>query len=362
MLKLFFADLKMLLRNRQSLFWALMFPLMFTIIFGLFFGRDSNMSGSVDIVNKSNTEMSKTMIQELKDTNVLNITGSDNIDSSKDLVEKSKISAAVLIPENFGNLTDPNSPKNLTIYYDPSSAQATSVLSAFLDKYLTSTSFAIQKASPMFTITQEKIGSSRPFSYFDFIMSGLLGLALMNASIMGMAVGISKYKEDKILKRITTTPLPTWKFLFAEVSSRLVLNIAQIALILTLGVYAFHGHVYGNIWVLMGIALIGAILFQLIGFVMAGFAKTADAAQGMAQAITIPMMFLGGIFFPIDALPKWLFNIVQFLPIAPLLRMLRGISIDAVSPFSNPANIEILIGWIVAMLLLALWKFRLSEE
>lgn len=110
------------------------------------------------------------------------------------------------------------------------------------------------------------------------------------------------------------------------------------------------------------ITLLGAILFQLIGFVMAGFAKTSDAAQGMAQAIAIPMMFLGGVFFAIDALPKWLFSIVQFLPIAPLLRMLRGISIDAVSPFSNPLNIEIITGWIIVMLGIALWKFRLSEK
>ncbi len=362
MLKLFLADLKMLLRNKQALFWALMFPLIFTIIFGLFFGKSNNMAGSVAIVNKSGTELSKNLDKGLIDANILNVVEMDNIDEAKDQVSKSKLSAAVLIPEGFGNLADPNSPKSITMYYDPSSSQATSILSAFFDKYLIGTSFALQNAKPIFSITQEKIGSNRPFSYFDFIMAGILGLALMNGSIMGMAVGISKYKEDKILKRITTTPLSTWKFLVAEVTSRLVLNIVQITLILTMGVFVFHGHVYGNLWVLIGIALLGAILFQLIGFVMAGFAKTADAAQGMAQAIAIPMMFLGGVFFPIDALPKWLFSVVQFLPIAPLLRMLRGISIDAVSPFSNPVNFEIIIGWIVAMSLLALWKFRLSDE
>jgi ABC-2 type transport system permease protein len=179
---------------------------------------------------------------------------------------------------------------------------------------------------------------------------------------MGMAVGISRYKEDKILKRITTTPLRTWKFLSAEVVSRLVLNIMQISLILLVGIYGFHGHIYGNFFVLLGVVLLGAILFQLIGFVMAGFAKTADAAQGMAQAVAIPMMFLGGVFFPIDALPKWLFHIVQFLPLAPLLRMIRGISIDAISPFSNPMNVAIVAGWIVLAAGIAIWKFRMNEE
>lgn len=362
MLKLFLANLKMLVRNRQALFWTLMFPLMFTLIFGLFFGRSNNMAGTIDVVNKSQTDLAKNLIKGLSEANVLNINEVSDINDAKSQVEKSKISAVVFIPEDFGNLIDPASPKNITVYYDPSSSQATSILSAFLDKYLIGTSFAIQNAKPIFSVTQEKIGSNRPFSYFDFIMAGILGLALMNGSIMGMAVAISKYREDKILKRITTTPLPTWKFLTSEVTARLVLNVVQVGLILSVGVYVFHGHVYGNLWVLIAVALLGAILFQLMGFVMAGFAKTADAAQGMAQAVAIPMMFLGGVFFPIDALPKWLFNIVQFLPIAPLLRMLRGISIDSLSPLSNPMNIEIILAWIVAMSLLALWKFRLSDE
>jgi ABC-2 type transport system permease protein len=361
MLKLLFADLKMLFRNKQALFWVLMFPLMFTLIFGLFFGKSNNIVGAIVIVNKSDTELSKSLDKGLVDSNIFNIKNESDLVSAKKEVEKNKISAVVYIPEKFGTPL-PDAPKNITIYYDPSSAQAVSILSSFVDKYLTGASFAIQQAKPIFSIDQEKIGSNKPYSYFDFVMAGLLGLALMNASIMGMAVAISKYKEDKILKRITTTPLKTWKFLASQVISRLVLNVIQIALILSVVIHFFNGHVYGNLWVLVVIALLGAVLFQLIGFVMAGFAKTADAAQGMAQAVAIPMMFLAGVFFPIDALPKWLFNIVQFLPLAPLLRMLRGISIDAVSPFSNPLNIEIIIGWIVIMFLLALWKFRLSEE
>lgn len=361
MLKLFIADLKMLLRNKQALFWVLMFPLMFTLIFGLFFGRSNNMVGTVAVVNKSNSELSKNLNKGLADANIFNLKDESDLDSAKKEVEKSQISAVVFIPEKFGSPL-PSAPKSITMYYDPSSSQAVSILSSFIDKYLTGASFAIQKAQPIFSIEQIKIGSNRPFSYFDFVMAGLLGMALMNASIMGMAVAITKYKEDQILKRITTTPLKTWKFLLSQVVSRLVLNVVQIALILSIGINFFNGHVYGNLWILVGIALIGAILFQLIGFVMAGFAKTADAAQGMAQAVAIPMMFLSGVFFPIDALPKWLFNIVQFLPLAPLLRMLRGISIDAVSPFSNPVNIEIIIGWIIILSGIALWKFRLNEE
>jgi ABC-2 type transport system permease protein len=110
------------------------------------------------------------------------------------------------------------------------------------------------------------------------------------------------------------------------------------------------------------LALLGGILFQLIGFCIAAFAKTVDAAQGMAQAVAIPMMFLAGIFFPIDSLPVWLSNIVKFLPLAPLLRMLRTVAIESGSPFQSPSNILIVFGWILITLTISIYKFRLTEE
>ena len=113
---------------------------------------------------------------------------------------------------------------------------------------------------------------------------------------------------------------------------------------------------------LYALSLLGSILFQLIGFVIASFVKTTDAAQGAATAITIPMMFLGGVFFPIDSLPKWLFSVVQYLPIAPLLRVIRSVALDGASPFQNPTNIIIVLAWVAVVLVISSWRFRLNEE
>jgi ABC-2 type transport system permease protein len=362
MLKLFLADLKMLLRNRQALFWALFFPLIFTCIFGLFFGRENNFSGTIAIVNESQTQIASGLNSALIDSKLFNISPEKKIDTARDLVNKGKISAVIDIPPTFGDLT-PGSDKEVKVYYDPGSAQTLQIINNFLSQYLTQASFQIQNTQPLFTISSEKTGdNTRSFTYFDFVMAGILGLALMNSSIIGIAISISSYREDKILKRITTTPLPTWKFISMEVLSRLIVNLIQIAIILTVGIYGFNGHIYGNIFVLLGIAMIGAILFQLLGFVIATFAKNPDAAQGLAQVIAIPMMFLAGVFFPIDSLPNWLSSIVQYLPLAPLLRMMREVAIEANSPFANPANITIVASWIVLTLAFTIWRFRLSDE
>jgi len=262
--------------------------------------------------------------------------------------------------EGFGApLAD--SPKQIEIIYDPGSNQVSSSISGIIDKYLTSVNYQIQKSKPIYGLTLEAI-NDRKLNYFDFVLAGILGLALMNSSVIGIGVGMARYREDKILKRITTTPVKSLWFIIAEILSRLIVNLVQIALILAIGYFFFGAHIYGNIFVVLAVALVGGIMFQLFGFVVASFSKTTDTAQGMATAITIPMMFLAGVFFPIDALPKWLYYIVQYLPLAPILRIIRGVMLEGLSPFFEPRNVIITIAWLIITLVISSWRFRLTDE
>jgi len=359
MRKLFFANLKMIVRNKQNLFWSLAFPLMFTIIFGFFFGSETQSAGKVALINNSNTEISKNLEKALEESEVFKIQKENSEDEGRKSLENNEVSSVMIIPKDFGSLV-PNSPTEVKVISDPANMQAVSV-SSFVEMYLNQVNLKIQNARVIFSIKQESTVSG-DFTYFDFVLIGLIGLALMNSSVQGIAISMSNYREDKILKRITTTPLPSWKFVASEVLSRLVLNAIQIALVLFVGIYFFNANLYGNILLLGLFSMVGALLFLSIGFAVASFSKTADAAQGMSVAITIPMMFLAGVFFPIDSLPDWMFQIVRFLPLAPLLEMLREIGIENISPFTNPFNIILVLVWIIVGLFISIRKFRLSEE
>ncbi len=357
MLKLFLADLKMVVRNRQSLFWALMFPLIFTFIFGFFFGNNTNL-GTIAVVNKSKSEIASGLVSAIEKSELYVVNKADELLVAKDEIKKAKISAVVYLPENFGAL--PNESKNIEIIYDQGS-QTISGLSGIVGGYLTSVNYQIQNSKPVFSLKSEP-ASDKKLNYFDFVLAGILGMALMNSSIIGVGVSMAKYREDKILKRITMTPLKSYVFIVSQILSRLVVNVVQILLILSIGKYFFHAHIYGNIFVIFAVAMIGAIMFQLFGFFVAAATKTTEAAEGMATAITIPMMFLAGVFFPIDSLPKWLYSIVQYLPLAPLLRIIRGVMLEGNSPFFEPRNIIIIGCWIFAILTVVIWRFRLSDE
>ena len=385
-LKLFWADLKILVRNKQALFWSLAFPLMFTFIFGFFFGNENKSLGSIAYLNNSDTELASGFTEAINESELFDLTTGITEEEAKDKLDTGGVSAIIIVPSNFGNfntvekgnpaasvlppqiastlpkLEVPEFEKSkIKVIYDANNMQASSVILTFVDKFLSEANLKVQGGESTYSI-EEVRNSKNDASYFDFVLAGLIGLALMNSSIMGIAIGMSKYREDKILKRITTTPLKTWKFITAEVAARLTVNVVQISLILLVGVGFFHANIFGSYVTLFAISLLGGLLFQLIGFTIASVTKTADAAQGLSQVVTIPMMFLAGVFFPTDQLPKWLNSIVEFLPLAPLLRMIRDVALDGKSVFSDPKNMIIVGSWIIICFLISVFRFKLSEE
>lgn len=361
MLKLLLADIKMMFRNKQYAMWALIMPIMFTFIFGFFFGENAS-NGTIAIINKSDSETAATLEDTVRNSKLFTI--SDDIKneaSAKDKIAKSKLGAAIVLSENFGTMTKDSS-SEIKVIKDPGNNTTNAVLDGFLGQFVTKATYqSAGITTPLFQVVSENT-NNKELSYFDFVVAGILGMSLMNSSIIGVAIGMNKYKEDKILKRITTTPMKTWWFIAGEVLSRLVMNFLQISIILIVAKFVLHAHIYGNLFTIYLLAFTGAILFQLIGFVIASFVKTTQAAEGAATAITMPMMFLGGVFFPIDTLPHWLYSFVQYLPIAPFLRVMRSVVLEGNSMFANPMNIGLVGIWIIICLGLAIWKFRLADE
>ena len=91
------------------------------------------------------------------------------------------------------------------------------------------------------------VTSSEPGSrYIDFLIPGLLGMNLMNSGMWGVGFALVDMRQRKLLKRFVGTPMRRGDFLLALMSSRLVLMVIEIGLLLTLGVLVFHMKVMGS--------------------------------------------------------------------------------------------------------------------
>lgn len=355
MWKLFLFNLKQIARNRQFAFWSLAFPLIFTVIFGAFFGSTSEPTGTVAIVESNPSAQTAAFVGGLERVETITIERFADAGDAKAALDDGTVS---LVAE-LGS-TRAGQPTPITLTYDPADMQTVAPIRGVIEGLATQLTLTLTNTAPLFAIVDAP--TAQDFNYFNFVLLGLIGMSVMNSNIQGIAIGISRYREAQILKRITTTPLKGWKFILAEVAARLVLNLVQIALILAVGIYGFGATVSGSIPLVVAIAIMGALMFQLIGFTMASFVSTVQAAEGMASAITIPMMFLGGVFFPLDSLPDWLRSVVELLPLAPLLALIRNVGLEGLQLADDVKSLAIIVGWIALLLVIAANRFRLGEE
>jgi ABC-2 type transport system permease protein len=125
------------------------------------------------------------------------------------------------------------------------------------------------------------------------------------------------------------------------------------------GLVLFHAKTHGS-WLLATLViLVGTAAFVSVGFLLCAAARTSEAARGLAAMVAFPMMFLSGVFIPLDALPQVMQNIVHALPLTYLTEALHGILNDGDGLTRTVAiDIGVLAAWAVVCFSVAAARFR----
>ncbi len=353
------ANIKIIFRDRQALFWALAFPLIFVVVFGLF-RLDEPRTATIAIVDRSKDAASQSLIQNLETIEGLKLDLSLEEEAARQALRDGDVNFVLIIPQGLAErLQNPTSPVSLTVVYDQSQMQTNQFVLGVIQQFIDQTNMALQHVQPIIELKGEGI-QAREIGYFDFLLPGFLGMGVMTYAIIGLASTIALYRQQKIFKRLHTTPLRVRTFFAAQILAYLLLSLVQSAIILAAGVLLFGGHIYGNILWVFVLVILANIIFLSLGFVVGALARTVEAANGLANSITMPMMFFSGVFFPTESLPGILSKIVQYLPLTPLLDALRGVALEGKPFWAYPWELGILGIWIVLTSVVALRVFRFS--
>lgn len=378
--KLFFSSLKTYLRDRQALFWTIFFPVMFVVLFGLF--KFERMGTShIAVIDQAKSDESSKFIKELKKIDILKIhQDEEDKTKAKESLKKGDLDFVLIIPESFKKPEPPKPsgplgtedhtrmeqmPKTFStpieLYYDEANTQLNPLVFGLLNQFLTYSNLKAVGAPELFSLDKKPV-KSRNIGYLDILVPGILGMAVMTSAVSGMAADIAESREKKILKRLFVTPLRTSHFLIAQIGVFLTIAVAQVAIILLVSIFVFKVDISGSYFLLFLVALFGCALFLNIGFIIAGLLKSTRAVEAVANSVTIPMMFLSGVFFPKEIMPKIMAAMVDYLPLTPLVDALRKISIDGAGLADLGREFLFLGVWFLVLLITATKTFRFREE
>ena len=206
--------------------------------------------------------------------------------------------------------------------------------------------------------TTTRVSNEPGARYIDFLIPGLLGMNLMNSGMWGIGFALVDLRQRKLLKRFVASPMRRSDFLLAMASSRLILMLIELALLLGFGVLVFHMRVTGSWASIVIISSLGALCFGGVGLLTASRAQKIETVSGLINLVMMPMWILSGVFFSYQRFPAFLHPAIKALPLTALNDALRAAILEG-APLAHQTSRLIVLGlWGVLSYLLALRWFR----
>jgi ABC-2 type transport system permease protein len=155
----------------------------------------------------------------------------------------------------------------------------------------------------------------------DFLVPGVLALAVMSTAFTGQAIGTGFERRYGVLRRLGTTPLPRAMLLLAKTLSVLCIEVLQVALLCIVGL-AYGWSPHGNPAAVLALLLLGTFAFSSLGLLMAGTLR-AEATLAAANLVYLVLLVLGGVAFPLTDFSTGVRHVLELLPISAMTDGLR---------------------------------------
>lgn len=195
-------------------------------------------------------------------------------------------------------------------------------------------------------------GVYRGYSSADALVPPYLVMAVMSIAIVNMGISFAGQRATGALKRLGGTPLPRTTLLIAKVTASALFIAAACMLLILLALVAYGARVHGDpVSAVLALA-IGIVAFSAIGIALGGTIQ-ADGAAAVTNAIYLPLLFLGGSFIPVNAMPIVLKDIALIFPSAHLVAALQTILVDGKTITATGWDLPIVAAWGLAAALVA---------
>jgi len=196
------------------------------------------------------------------------------------------------------------------------------------------------------------------FSYFDFIAPGLMAMTVMMSVMTGLPAAISHEREVGTLDGMMVAPINRLAIIVGKTLAQTARGMLQGIIILALAVALFGVTIHGNILLIFALLFLGVFSFVGLGVVITSFAKDQETAMMVMMTMMFPMMFLSGVFFPIQQMPWYMQGISKFLPLTYVSTALRKVMVLGAGVSMITTELAVLIGFGIVMTAIAVPVFR----
>lgn len=385
-------DLLVLWRHKPRLISIFLFPIIMITLFG--YGMGGELTNiPVVIVSQSQGQVTDTTLSAIKGMDLYDV--KDIItdpDKGKQMVASGKVRAAIILPTNYDNMQD-SKPKSVVIDVDSSDQMATTaVLPATQALFAQiSNQLGIQKLQAMnltpstnssaaIQVQQNsvQVANQQPLNiqnimntinfqinkiygdiaYIDFLVPAILGMTVMMGAMMSMGESLAGERERGELARLFMTPTSVATVVGGKIISRLVIQTATALVLIVAAIVLFNITINGSMLLTILLLVLTALCFVGFGIMVSARVGTQEDYIQMVMPFSMPMMFVSGVFYPIETMP-WIFQKIAYIaPLTYANDALRGVMLKGASVGDIWIDIAVLLGFTLVFFALGVTRFN----
>ena len=201
-----------------------------------------------------------------------------------------------------------------------------------------------------------RIGTMDGISYMDFIVPGLVMMAIIQNAYGNISSSFFGAKFGRHVEELLVSPMPNWVILGGYVAGGVLRGLMVGAIVLAIAMLFTKVRIPHPL-VTLSTVVLGAAIFSLAGFVNAVYAKKFDDIAIVPTFILTPLTYLGGVFYSVKLLPDWAEAATHLNPIFYMVNAFRY-GLLGQSDVSMATAFALMVGFVLALGALGLWLLK----
>jgi ABC-2 type transport system permease protein len=186
----------------------------------------------------------------------------------------------------------------------------------------------------------------------------LMGAALFFSCLGGTVAILAAERERHTLRRLLASPLPPAAYFLGVALAQSLLGLLQVLMLVPIA-WAIGARFHGS--VALGLLVVVLSVFTYVGlgfFFGARFARRSEEVVVALSAFGVPLLALGGTFFPLEIMPAAMQQLAHLDPILYMNETLKAVAARGAGVVELGADLALLTLFCVASVGLGIWSYR----
>jgi ABC-2 type transport system permease protein len=298
------------------------------------------------------------------DTDVLKVDQVATEEEGVNRVRSGNAYGLIIFPINFtsdvyAKTLDPSLPINPTIQVELDKTNATvanSILKAVSDAMLKASS-SLGVESPVNVDASNAI-YAKDAKFRDFFVPGIMAFVVFMLTFILTLLAFVSERTSGSLERLQVTPLRESELVMGYALAFSIIAVVQTVILLAIIVEGFKIMIVGSIFLAFLVIALLAILSLSLGILLSSLAKREAQAIQFLPIVALPIFLLGGIFWPVEAIPSWLRPLSYAIPPSYAVNATRSVMLRGWGAGDIWVELVALSGFTVAFLVLSVWSLH----